>query len=142
MASSALCGYFFDVVTMITFYRAVGAIAVVLAVLGAFLPLLPTTPFVLLASACFARSSPRLHAWLRRHRLFGGLISDYENGRGVPIRTRLIAAALMWASLLWSMTRFQQQWVWVVLAAIGVGVSIILYRLPRPQVATRNESLP
>ena len=116
--------------TMIIFLRIVGVTSVLLAILGAFLPLLPTTPFVLLASACLARSSPRLHARLRSSRLLGTLLTDYETGRGVPMRAKLIALALMWASMAWTMSMFTRYWVIGMLAAIGLAVSVVILRLP------------
>jgi uncharacterized membrane protein YbaN (DUF454 family) len=59
------------------------------------LPGLPTTPFVVLAAACFARSSPRLHAWLLDHRLFGPLIRDFQAGLGVSLRVKAWAIGCM-----------------------------------------------
>ncbi len=70
-----------------------------LAVIGAMLPLIPTTPFVLLASWCFYRGSPRIHAWLHRSRLFGPTLDDWQHyhgirrgGEPVPQQSRLVAA--------------------------------------------------
>lgn len=69
-------------------FVAVGAIGVVL-------PGLPTTPMLLLAAACFARSSPRLYEWLLRNKTFGPLIDDYRAGRGVSMRVKLTAISMM-----------------------------------------------
>ncbi|MES2257090.1 MAG: YbaN family protein [Pseudomonadota bacterium] len=109
---------------------ALGGIFLVLAVLGVFLPLLPTTPFLLLASACFARSSTRLHQWLRNHGVFGRYLSDFEDGRGIPLRGKVLALALMWPSMLYSMYRVNMLPLKIMLLLIACGVSIYLLRLP------------
>ena len=116
----------------------VGTLAVLLAVLGLFLPLLPTTPFLLLASACFARGSTRLHGWLLRNRVFGRYLSDWEQGKGIPLRAKVVAMALMWPSLAYAATRVNHMALQALLMAIGIGVSIYLLafvptlRGPRP----------
>ncbi|HCZ33955.1 MAG TPA: DUF454 domain-containing protein [Holophagaceae bacterium] len=75
---------------------AAGLLCLVLAVLGLFLPLLPATPFLLLAAACFARSSERLHAWMLRHRRFGPLLNDWETQRAIrPAAKRSATAAIL-----------------------------------------------
>jgi len=64
---------------------------VALGVVGAFLPILPTTPFIILAAACFARSSPRLEAWLLSHRVFGPLLRDWRERGAIPRHAKLAA---------------------------------------------------
>src|SRR5262245_37960171 len=76
-------------------YVALGLFFVALAILGVVTPLLPTTPFLLLAAFFFVRSSPRLHAWLLRSRLFGGMIRDWQRHRGVRPRVKVVALTLM-----------------------------------------------
>jgi uncharacterized membrane protein YbaN (DUF454 family) len=75
----------------------VGTICVGLAALGVVLPGLPTTPFLILATACYARSSERLTRRLLNHRLFGPLIRDYRAGRGIPFRAKVLALVTMTA---------------------------------------------
>ena len=106
----------------------VGVIAVGLGLLGIFLPLLPTTPFLLLASACFARGSTRLHRWLLTNPMFGRYLQDWEQGRGIPARAKAIIVTLMWASLAFSMSRVSHLALQLMLAAIGVGVTVYLLR--------------
>ena len=102
-----------------------GWICIGLAVLGAILPLLPTTPFLLLASWCFFRGSPRIHAWLHRSKWFGPTLDDWSHYRGirrsmkyrsVVLVTAVVAASLVLNSLTW----------WLQYAVLGL-VSIGLY---------------
>lgn len=107
----------------------IGVLAVVLGVIGIFLPLVPTTPFLLLASACFMRGSERLHRQLLANRLFGKAIRDFEEKRAIPLRAKILGMTTMWMSLLFSMYLVQVPWLQITLAAIGVAVSIYLLRL-------------
>ena len=79
---------------------AVGTISVVIGVIGIFLPLLPTTPFLLLAAACYARSSRRFYIWLLTNRWFGEYVHDYRAGRGIPMRVKASTLALLWTTIL------------------------------------------
>ena len=74
-----------------TLWLIVGLTSLALGIAGVVLPLLPTTPFVLLSAYCFARSSPRLHGWLLGHKLFGPLISNWEQHRAIAPRAKLLA---------------------------------------------------
>jgi uncharacterized membrane protein YbaN (DUF454 family) len=114
---------------------ALGCIFLALAVLGVFLPLLPATPFLLLASACFARSSERLHRWLRNHGALGRYLSDFEDGRGIPLRGKVLALGLMWPSMVYSMYRVPFIGLKVMLFLIACGVSLYLLRLPTARPA-------
>lgn len=78
---------------------AVGWLSVVLGVIGIFVPVLPTTPFLLLAAACFVRSSRRFYLWLVNHRHLGPWIRDYLEGNGIPLKGKVYAIGLMWASI-------------------------------------------
>lgn len=71
--------------------RAAGIMSLALGALGVIIPGLPTTPFVLVAAACFARSSPRLHQWLLANRVFGPLIRDWQERKTVSLRTKITA---------------------------------------------------
>ena len=97
-----------------------------LAILGVFLPLLPTTPFLLLASACFARGSTRLHKWLLNNRVFGSYLRNYEQGRGIPLRGKVTALAMLWASIAYSAFTVGSTALIAFLISIAVGVTIYL----------------
>jgi uncharacterized membrane protein YbaN (DUF454 family) len=110
---------------------AAGAVCVVLGVIGIFLPLLPTTPLMLLAAACFARSSRRFHDWLLANRTFGPLIREWEKHRSIPRRTKLTAIVLMSLTLAVSIVFFvRPPWLQALLAVFGVLLAIWLYRIP------------
>lgn len=107
----------------------IGVLAVLLGVIGIFLPLLPTTPFLLLASACFVRGSDRLHRWLLANPHFGKLIRDFEEKRAVPRRAKIIGISLMWLSMSGSIYLVPSPWLKAMLAAIAIGVTIYMLRL-------------
>jgi len=104
----------------------IGLIAVVLAILGVFLPLLPTTPFLLLASACFARGSERLHGWLLNNKLFGTALADFEQGKGMPRKAKIVAIAMLWASLAFSVFTSSSVILIGLLICVGIGVTTYL----------------
>ena len=118
-----------------------GVLALLAGIIGIFLPVLPTTPFVLLAAACFARSSPRIYGWLLRHRLFGPMIDTWQRERAVPRRVKWIALASMACSIGLSLLLMQgQPWLQLLLAVIGLTLSAWLIRLPEPQLARANHA--
>lgn len=108
-----------------------GALSLMLAAIGIVLPGLPTTPFVLLAGACFVRASPRAHAWLLRNRTFGPMLRMWEQHRSIPRRVKRVGLAGMAAMAAFSIWYFDgRPWVQAtVLAGVGVGSAIVL-RLP------------
>jgi uncharacterized membrane protein YbaN (DUF454 family) len=81
------------------FWITLGLAALALGTAGLVLPLLPTTPFMLLAAACFAKSSPRLHDWLISHRLFGPAIRDWRDYRAISPKAKRMALTAMTAAL-------------------------------------------
>ena len=109
----------------------VGLACTGLAILGIFLPLLPTVPLLLLAAACFARSSERFHAWLLQHPRLGPMIRGYLDGQGIPLRSKIYAIALLWLTIpISALFLTSLLWVQITLFAIGCGVTVYLLRLP------------
>ena len=112
-----------------------GALALALGIVGIFVPLLPTTPFVLLASFCFVRGSPALHAKLLANKRFGPAIRDWEAGRGIPRRAKRVAIAMTIASLAFSAWLVGKAAVTAVIAVVGVALVTYLARLPSSDAA-------
>lgn len=110
---------------------ALGWLSLGLGVIGIFLPLLPTTPFLLLAAALFMRASDRLYAWLTGHAVLGPYIRDYLEGRGIPLKAKLLALGMMWTSLLFTaLVLTDKTSVRVILPVTGLAVSLWLWRQP------------
>ena len=108
-----------------------GVIALAVGVAGIFLPVLPTTPLVLLAAACFARSYRPFHEWLIAHRLFGPLVREWHEHRSIPYRTKLFAIGMMAGALTVSIVFFiDPPWLKAALAVFGVALGVYMYRLP------------
>jgi uncharacterized membrane protein YbaN (DUF454 family) len=109
------------------FLIAAGIFCLVLGVAGIFLPLLPTTPFFLLAAACFFRSSEPLYAWLINHKFFGKRIQYYRVYKAISLRSKLLSLALLWLTIGYSAFFVVKIfWVQIVLLLIAVAVSIHL----------------
>ncbi len=102
-----------------------GTLFVALGVLGMFLPLLPTTVFLLMAAYCYSRSSERFHTWLLNNRLCGSYIRNYKSGKGISIRQKVSTIAMLWASIGFSFWIIGGGfWLTLLLGSIAVGVSI------------------
>ncbi|UCH11532.1 MAG: YbaN family protein [Fidelibacterota bacterium] len=109
---------------------AAGTICVVLGTLGIFLPLLPTTPFLLLAAAAYIRSSQRFYDWLLTNRVFGTYIRDYREGRGIPLGTKIMGLSLLWITIGYSFLYMTDNWVVRgILVVIVIGVTVHLVTL-------------
>ena len=107
---------------------ACGCLSVALGVIGIFLPVLPTTPFLLLATACFARSSKRFYLWLVLHPKLGPWVRDYLDGQGLPLKGKIWALVLMWASISFSMWIVPLPWVRVFMLVSAVCVTVYILK--------------
>ncbi len=120
-----------------TLVFAAGWLSVALGVAGIFLPVLPTTPFLLLAAACFVRTSPRFYQWLVEHPRLGKYVIYYLDGRGMPKKAKVYTLILMWSTML--LTAFvltDRLTIKILLPLIGLGVSIYILRLPTLKLNT------
>lgn len=107
-----------------------GCCAFFAGVIGIFLPILPTTPFLLLAAACFLRSSRRLFTWLTGHRIFGRYIVTYLKYKAVSPRAKIVALIMLWASIITTIVLLANAlWLQIALGLIAVTVTIHLLRL-------------
>lgn len=119
-----------------------GTLCVGLGVLGMFLPLLPTTVFLLLAAYCYSRSSERFHNWLLTNRWCGSYIKNYKSGKGISARQKLSTIATLWLSISVSMWLVGGFWIDLLLCAIALGVTIhiIMLKTHRPETETTAEN--
>jgi uncharacterized protein len=107
----------------------VGTLALALGVIGIVVPLLPTTPFLLLAAACYARSSERMHRWLMSNRLLGEPIRNYRERRAVKLRVKVYAIVTLWLFIAASIVAIGGFWLTLALAAIALAVTAHILRL-------------
>ncbi len=108
-----------------------GTISLVFAAIGIVLPLLPTTPLLLLAVACYCRSSERLYTWLISNKWFGEYIRNYREGKGIPLKTKIVAVTVLWITISISVVFLLPVLILqVLLLAIAIVVSVHILRLP------------
>lgn len=112
----------------------IGWLSIILGVIGIILPLLPTTPFILLAATCFAKSSPRFHQWLNRHKYFGPIIEHYKSGQKIPVAARNRAIIFIWLSLGVSMYFLNQLWSTLLFTFFGCLLSAYLIRASKVSI--------
>ena len=116
-----------------------GSLLVVLGILGAFLPLLPTTPFLLLAAACYARSSSRFHNWLLGNRWFGRYVKSYYEGRGIPWSVKTLTVSWLWLAIAVSaIFAVDGLLIRVVLVLIAIGVTTHVVLIPTTRERERR----
>lgn len=114
-------------------YIIAGLTSLGVGAVGVFVPLLPTTPFLLLAAACFLRSSERLYHWLMNHRLFGNYIRNYREHRAMSLPSKILVLALLWITMSYailSVVKILFVQILLLLIAIGVTVHIIALKTP------------
>lgn len=109
------------------FYLVSGVILVAIGVIGIFLPVLPTTIFLILASACFVKGSPKANEWLRNHKILGMYLKNYQDGTGLTLKAKVINIFLLWSMILISAFLFTEEiYIRLILIAIAIGVTIHL----------------
>lgn len=107
----------------------VGCILIVIASIGIFLPILPTTPFVILAAMCFSVSSEKIYRLLVKNRFFGPYIENYKNGSGVTVVAKARGIIMLWVLLMISAIAMYKLWSSIMFAVIGSAVTIHLLLL-------------
>lgn len=116
-----------------------GFISLILGIIGIVLPILPTTPFLLLASAAFAKSSERFHKWLLNNKILGAYIKNYREGKGLPLKIKLITISFLWITIIISILLLMKLfWVQIVLICIAIAVSIHI-SLIKPKLLEENK---
>ncbi|UCB57874.1 MAG: YbaN family protein [Thermoplasmatales archaeon] len=102
-----------------------GTIFIGIGIIGIFIPILPTTPFLLLAAACYARSSIRFYNWLMNNKLIGAYIKNYREKRGIPLKIKVFTIFLLWITILFSVFFILLiSWIKIILIIIAIGVTI------------------
>ena len=108
-------------------FLVIGFLSVALGFVGIFVPVLPTTPFLLLAAALFFRSSPRAYAWLMQHRWLGPSIRSFREDRAIPLRAKVLALSLLWITSVHCIVfLFDSWWLRLLMGGIAVGVTVYL----------------
>lgn len=108
-----------------------GGVSLSLGIVGIFLPILPTTPFIILSAWCFVRSSEKAHAWLYRQPLFGPALKNWDQKKAIARRAKILAISMILVSLTVMWLRIENQNILIIVTAILVSVSVF--------IATRNE---
>ena len=115
-----------------------GLVSLLLGIIGVVLPLLPTTPFILLAAFCFSKGSGRLHTWLLNHRLFGQLIKDWQQYGVITLRVKLIATLSMVLMVSFPLL-YMQFALWLKSTVCIVMLMVLLFIWTRPSSRGRSE---
>lgn len=103
----------------------IGSISLALGVAGMFLPLLPTTPFLLLSAAVWLKASPALYNWLLNHKIFGEYIRNFREHRAIPLRVKIVSVSLVWLTIGYCIFAVVNEWWWaqLLMFLLAVGIS-------------------
>ena len=103
----------------------VGSVSLVLGILGIFLPMLPTTPFLLLSAAAWVKASPSLYEWLINHRVLGEYIRNFREYRAIPLRVKIISVSLVWLTIGYCIFAVVDEWWWaqVLMSLLATAIS-------------------
>ncbi|MEM2967792.1 MAG: YbaN family protein [Candidatus Bathyarchaeia archaeon] len=121
-----------------TIWFVAGTVCVALGAVGTVLPILPTTPFLLAAAACYCKSSERAYRWLLSNKWFGEYIRNYKEGRGIPKKTKIIALSVLWVTIgfstVFALPRLLPEMIilpmQLAMVAVAVAVSVHILKLP------------
>ena len=106
------------------FLTILGLVSFALAVAGIFLPLLPTTPLLLLAAWCFVHSSPRLYEWLMQHPKFGPYIRNFRENRAIPLHVKVVAIVMIWLTIGFCILAVVDEYLWAQIAMFALATAI------------------
>ena len=118
-----------------------GFLSLAIGTLGLFLPILPTTPFVLLAAGCFAASNDSIYRWLEKSKHFGSFIKNYHNKTCIPRSVKRDTLLFLWFTLACSALLSKRPLVWGILVVVGIGVTthIVLLKSADPENDPQNK---
>jgi len=111
-------------------WKVTGVFCVGLAILGAILPILPTTVFLIIATGCFAKSSPRMQRKLLNNKTFGPLIHEWQQNRSIPRKAKRVALLTIILSVVWSAYLLQDMALTLLVFLLVIGPFVFLWRLP------------
>ncbi|MBY9004659.1 MAG: YbaN family protein [Candidatus Lokiarchaeota archaeon] len=114
-----------------------GTITLILGIIGIFLPILPTTPFLLISAAAYARSSSKFYHWLLHNKILGSYIRNYKEGLGMPIKVKIFTLSFLWIMIIIALFIVQILWIQFVLVVIALAVSIHVI-LIKPKKESEN----
>lgn len=125
-ASGAVFSLFIPTFALVKIVLAIlGSIALALGIIGIFVPLLPTTPLLLLAAALYFRSSPRLYEWLLNHPQLGTYIRNFREYRAIPLRAKVVSVSLLWLTMGYCIVAVAEAvWLRVLLALLATAITI------------------
>ncbi|MCL2874336.1 MAG: YbaN family protein [Defluviitaleaceae bacterium] len=107
-------------------FNILGFLFTAIGAVGRFVPLVPTTPFILLAAICFSKGNQKIYNWLRKSPFFGPYIENYRTKQGISRLHKAVSISLLWIGLVISMIRLQTTWAYFVLIIVGIGVTVHL----------------
>jgi uncharacterized protein len=114
-------------------FVAMGSLCLAIGIVGIVVPIVPTTPLLLLAAACYARGSSRFYRWLLGSRYLGDYIRSYSEGRGLPLQAKALTVIFLWAGIAYSSLTVDIYLVRILLTVIGLGVTVHLVTIPTPR---------
>lgn len=123
---------------MRVFLIVVGSVSLALGVLGIFLPMLPTTPFLLLSAAAWVKASPSLYEWLLNHKVFGEYIRNYREHRAIPLRVKIISVTLVWLTIGYCIFAVVDEWWWAQLL-MGLLAAAITWHILSFKTLNKNK---
>jgi uncharacterized membrane protein YbaN (DUF454 family) len=107
-----------------------GTLCLIIGIIGIFIPLLPTTPFLLLAAACYIRGSKKFYNWLIKNRWLGEYIKNYQEGRGVPFKVKIITIIILWLTIIISTVYFASNLIiQIILFLIAIVVTVHIIKI-------------
>ena len=119
-----------------------GTIFLGLGIIGVFVPVLPTTPFLLLSAACYVRSSNRLYTWLINHKLFGKFVKDFRESKAISLRNKIISLFAMTLMIVLSIFLFAEAfYLKIILLILGVVGFIVILFIPTLKTRTKKTNL-
>lgn len=120
-------------------FLTIGVISTIMGIIGIFLPIWPTTGFLILASIMFAKSSPKMHAWLLKNRMAGPYLENYHSKRGINLPYKIRTVAMLWAGLIFSSVLVNPLWLYGLFAVIGIGVTWHVLAIKTRPVTTEDK---